>query len=168
MHERLERGFTIVELMIAVAIVAVLAVVVIPSFMKESTRGKAKSEVSPMFAELGTREEQYKLENNAYLATAACPASANAQGTDVVTTPCSSWTTLRVQPSSGKLTCSYVIRTGAAGVAPNADTEWPVWLTDPTVAVTPAVSWYFIKATCPSNEYFTASWDTKIRSQDGK
>jgi len=152
--------------MVVVAIIAVLAAVVIPSFMKESKRGKDKSEVSPMFAELGTRQEQYKVEAGAYLPTPAFPSAANAQGTDV-TTLSAEWTTLRVMPSSNKLMCSYTISTGAGGTAPNTHTNWPTWITDTTVAVTPAVSWYFMKAACPSNEYFTASWDGKIRSQDG-
>ena len=40
---RSQRGFTILELMIVVAIVAILASVVIPSWAKESRSGKAKS-----------------------------------------------------------------------------------------------------------------------------
>src|SRR5690349_7886148 len=88
-----QRGFTILELMIAVAIIAVLAAVVIPSFTKETKRGKSKSEVSPMFAELVTREEQYKTEQGSYWpttagATAACPPSASSTGTDMTTAAC--------------------------------------------------------------------------------
>jgi prepilin-type N-terminal cleavage/methylation domain-containing protein len=162
-----ERGFTIVELMIVVAVIAVLAIVVIPSFMKESARGKAKSEVHPTFAELGTRLDQYKSENPAgtYISAAACPATVNTQGTDVVTTPCADWATLRVQPPQSKLTCSYVVRAGTKDEDPLADSEKPSWVTD---LVAPATGWYFIHATCPETEYFTASWDTKIRSKDGK
>ncbi len=166
-HKDAQRGFTVVELMIVVAIIAVLAAVVIPSFIKEGRRASYKSEVNPTFAELGTRQEQYKIEVGAYMAAPAFPASANSDGTDV-TTPSTEWTTLRVQPPEGKLKCSYVIAKGDAGVAPSADASWPAWLTsDTTVNITPATSWYFIKATCPANQYFTASWDVRIRSQDG-
>ncbi|NVB79597.1 MAG: prepilin-type N-terminal cleavage/methylation domain-containing protein, partial [Kofleriaceae bacterium] len=50
-----EQGFTIVELMVVVAIIAVLAAIVVPTFTKESKKSKAKSEVGAMFAELGVR-----------------------------------------------------------------------------------------------------------------
>ena len=155
--------------MVVVAIIAVLAAVVIPSFMKETTRAGAKSEVHPMFAELGTREEQYKTENNAYRPAAACPPGANSQGTDMTSASCATgtdWTALRVQSPESKLKCSYTVATGDAGVVPNTDGAWPAWITE--TPPTPAQGWYFIKAVCPSNEYFTASWDSKIRSQDGK
>jgi prepilin-type N-terminal cleavage/methylation domain-containing protein len=168
-HRETQRGFTIIELMIVVAIIAVLAAVVIPSFMKESRRAGAKSEVHPMFAELGTREDQYKTENNAYLAAAACPPSANSQGTDMTAAACATgtdWTALRIQSPESKLKCSYTVSVGAAGVVPNTDALWPTWIT--ATPPTPATGWYFIVATCPSNGYFTASWDSKIRSQDGK
>jgi len=153
--------------MVVVAIIAVLAAVVVPSFIKEGNRGKYKAaEVMPMFAELGTREDAHKVEAGSYLAAPAFPTAANSSGTDV-TTMSTEWITMRVLPSSGKLMCSYIVGVGAGGVAPTANAAWPAWLTDATVAITPGVGWYFIKATCPSNEYFTASWDSKIRSEDG-
>jgi prepilin-type N-terminal cleavage/methylation domain-containing protein len=55
-HERVaQRGFTIIELMIVVAIIAVLAIVVIPSFIKESKRTKSQSEVQPMISTRSNR-----------------------------------------------------------------------------------------------------------------
>jgi type IV pilus assembly protein PilE len=173
-HDRAtQRGFTIIELMIVVAIIAVLAIVVVPSFMKESKRGKSKSEVHPMVSEISTREEQYKLERNEYLPMAACPPSASASGTEMagltcVTTPTTTdtWATLRLQSPQAKLTCSYLVGTDLAGVDPTAHGDWPSWATNS--AGIPAVSWYFIRANCPDTQYLWASWDTKIKSQDGK
>lgn len=155
--------------MIVVAIIAVLAVVVIPQFVKESTRAGAKSEVHPMFAELGSREEQYKTENNSYIAAAACPATASSSGTDMTTATCATgtdWTALRVQSPQSTLKCSYAVHVGSGGTNPSTHGSWPTWVTAPTTA--PATGWYFILATCPTNEYFTASWDGKLQSQDGK
>ena len=165
-----ERGFTIVELMIVVAVIAVLAIVVVPSFIKESNRGKAKSEVHPMFAELGTRLDQFKSESNAgtYMSAAACPATASKQGTDVMTSPCADWTDLRVQPPQSKLTCSYVVRHGLPTDDALADSELPAWAKTNPQLFAPATGWYFIHATCPETEYFKASWEDKIRSKDGK
>ncbi|HEY5924914.1 MAG TPA: prepilin-type N-terminal cleavage/methylation domain-containing protein [Kofleriaceae bacterium] len=164
-HRDTQRGFTILELMVVVAIIAVLALIVIPSFIKETKRAGYKSEVHPMFAELGTREDQYKVEKGVYLAAAACPPTANAQGTDMTSAAClSNWTDLRVQPAESKLKCSYVVTAGVPGDDPVAVA--PTWVQSQITA--PAVGWFFIVATCPDNEYFTASWDSKIRSEDGK
>lgn len=169
-----ERGFTIVELMIVVAIIAILAVVVVPLFTGESKRVKAKSEVGPMFAELATREDSYKLENAGYLTTTACPTSASTSGTDVnaaCLTSGSDWTTLRVHPSETMLSCSYTITSGLSTVDPIALLpSWAASLTGTQAVTAPniATSWFFIEAVCPYNKYLTASWDTKIRSEDGK
>lgn len=162
-----ERGFTLIELMVVVAILGVIAVIVIPNFMQDSTRGKAKSEISAVFAELSNREDQFKLESStaAYMSAAACPAAATTAGTNVVTTPCTDWTTLLVEPPQSTLSCSYVVRSGPRANSPLSDSSYPTWLTGVTA---PATSWYFIVATCPANSYFVASWDTKIRSKDGK
>jgi len=156
--------------MIVVAIIAVLAIVVVPSFIKESKRGKSKSEVHPMMTELSTREEQYKLESNAYLPSPACPPSSVASGTVMAGLACATtagqpWVLMRVQASQSKLTCAYTVGTGAAGASPATDGAWPTWATAPASA--PAVSWYFILATCPDTEYLWSSWDTKLKSQDG-
>jgi prepilin-type N-terminal cleavage/methylation domain-containing protein len=168
-HQRdAQRGFTIIELMIVVAIIAVLAIVVIPSFLKESKRAKSKSEVHPMFTELSTREEQYKNESNAYLDAPACPPSSGNPGTDMRSEACANtagqpWALLRVQSPQSFLTCSYVVTKGAGGALPS--TNWPAWATAPTSA--PATSWYFMVATCPDTEYLWSSWDTKLKSKDG-
>ena len=169
-HEEAQRGFTIIELMIVVAIIAILAIVVIPSFIKEAKRASYQSEVHPMFAELGTREDQYKSERGAYLAAPACPAAANARGTDMTTATCATgteWTALRIQSPEQKLKCSYVVVKDAAGVNPSTNAAWPSWLATTLAPANPANGWFFVVATCPANEYFTASWDSKIRSQDG-
>jgi prepilin-type N-terminal cleavage/methylation domain-containing protein len=165
-----QRGFTIIELMIVVAIIAVLAIVVIPSFIKETKRSKSRSEVDPMVAELSTREDQYKLEQNAYLEAPACPPSSSSSGTTMTGEACATtagqpWVLLRMQSSQSKLTCSYVVGTGAGGTAPTSHASWPsTWATTPP---TPATSWYFILATCPDTEYLWKSWDMKTVAKDG-
>ena len=156
--------------MIVVAIIAVLAVIVVPSFMKESKRSKSKSEVHPMVTELSTREDAYKLEQGAYIDAPACPSSSVASGTVMASAACATtagqpWVLMRVQTPQSKLTCSYVVGTGAGGTTPTAHASWPTWATGPTAM--PAASWYFIHATCPDTEYIWGTWDSGLKAKDG-
>src|SRR5215218_8490498 len=116
--------------MIVVAIIAVLAIVVVPSFIKESKRAKSRSEVDPVIAEISSREEQYKLEQNTYLDAPACPPSSVKTGTDMSAESCAitagePWVLMRVQAPQSKLTCSYVVGKGLGGVNPSAHSAWP-------------------------------------------
>ena len=63
-----KRGFTLIELMIVVAVIAILAAVVIPQFMGSSRKVKAESEVNPLFTEISFRQEQWRGENGSYRA----------------------------------------------------------------------------------------------------
>src|SRR5688500_9910889 len=115
--------------MMVVAVIGVLAIVVIPSFLKEAKRATYKTEATPMFTELANREDQYKMENGAYLDAPACPSRASTTGTDSITaclgagTP---WTLLRVQPGEKTLRCSYTVTTGVAADDPIA--LLPTWV----------------------------------------
>ncbi len=63
-------GFTLVELMVVVAIIAILAAVAIPAFQHqamESRRADAKSAL----LDLATREERYYANNNVYTSAAS-------------------------------------------------------------------------------------------------
>src|SRR2546426_467597 len=96
---REQQGFTLMELMITVAIIGVLVKIAIPAFTGESRKAKAKSEVGAIFAELAIREEQYKLENGVYLVAPTCPAtpSASGQSPAACTAAGMPWNVLRVR-----------------------------------------------------------------------
>ncbi len=173
---RVDSGFTVVELMIVVAIIAILAAVALPSFFGESKKAKARSEVSAMFGEFGVREEQYKLENGAYLAAAACPATPAQLGQDA--SPCIAagqpWANLKVQidyslgNSSGNqqnfLGCSYTIVTGT-GTGTNSPNGFTF--------TSPPGAWFYILATCDTDgsstlnsTYFTSSTMSAVQAKN--
>ena len=163
MGERNQRGFTLLELMVVVAILGVLAAIVVPAWAKDSRKGRAKAEVAAMFAELRYKEESYRIDNPAYLGAVTCPTTPSAVAQDV--SACFgtglAWTTLRIQPPTTKLYCTYKIVVGNANDAPVVPTGF--------VMATPAVGWYYILATCnmdgkPGNStYFTSSVDPTIQ-----
>ena len=103
-----ERGFTLIELMIVVAIIAILAAVVIPNFMRETTKSKRKAEVTAMFAEIGVKQEQFKTENANYMGLTS--------GTKYVgTTACGSWKSSTAAP------CGSTPSTWSCGCFSTAD-----------------------------------------------
>lgn len=156
-----QQGFTLIELMVVVAIIAILAAVVIPYFFKEGRKVKADSEVNAMFAEIMTREEQYKVDNGSYKAIAECPTVTSPTGVAASTcTSTADWIATRINPPETKLRCKYQTWAGSTSTT----------MTQGGFSYTsPAASWYFILATCDmdgkstTNATFSASSnDTKI------
>jgi type IV pilus assembly protein PilE len=65
-----DRGFTLIELMITVAIVAIIAAVALPSYTDYVTRSKI-TEAQGNLADLRVKMEQYYMDNRRYSTTAA-------------------------------------------------------------------------------------------------
>lgn len=165
---RVQRGFTLIEVMVVVVIVAILAAVVIPSFMRESSKTKANTEVNAMFSEIAVKEEQHKIENNVYLLAAKCPAAPSTAGA-VFTTACvGAWATLRIAPPESRVRCSYEIDADLSSVPPVPPTGF-------TMAA-PATGWWFVVAECDMDgqggtnaTFFMSSVDTQIQKlNEGK
>ena len=68
-------GFSLVELMIVVAIMAILAAIAIPSFIRFQMRAKS-SESSNNLGAIRTCEVSWEAENDAYIACAGAPGAA--------------------------------------------------------------------------------------------
>ena len=163
-----KRGFTLIELMIVVAVIAILAAVVIPQFMGSSRKVKAESEVNPLFTEISFRQEQWRGENGSYRALVECPTVTTPTG--VASTTCTAsaeWALLRINAPINTLRCKYETWTGSTTGTTNPGGF--VW-------TSPAVNWYYTIATCNSDgvsgtdsTFFMASSDTKIQKlNEGK
>jgi Tfp pilus assembly protein PilE len=159
----------LLELMVVVAIVAVLAAIVIPNWAASARNKKYDPEITAMFTEIAQNEMQYKSENTTapgtYLAAAACPAAPNPNGIDFNATCVSGatpWVTLRVNATDSQIRCSYTIQAGAPGTLPVPPAPCPA-----VPAAGLVESWYMITATCDMDAaggtnatFCTTSWDT--------
>ena len=88
---RRSAGFTLIELMIAVAIVAVLLAVARPSY-REHVRKSSRAEAQAYMMAVETRQQQFLVDTRAYAATVAAvgvsvPANVNAAYTLDMPTP---------------------------------------------------------------------------------
>jgi prepilin-type N-terminal cleavage/methylation domain-containing protein len=169
MRNQNQAGFTLIELMIVVAVIAVLAVIVLPAWAKESQKAKADSEINAMTTEIATKLEQYKSEHSGtYLAAAQCPAATTPSGADWNTSCATTtgWTTLHVAAPESTMYCTYQVVVGAAGSTPSPPSGFTM--------STPAGAWYYIVATCDmdnrstttSATFFRSSIDTKLQKQN--
>jgi type II secretory pathway pseudopilin PulG len=152
--------------MIVVALIGILAAVVVPSWIRESRKTKGDSEINAMFAEIATKEEQYKIDNGVYLVAPSCPSTSTASGIDfnaTCVTTGSAWASLRVNAPESKIRCTYVVNAGASGTTITPPTGF-------TIANQPAGAWYYMLGTCDldgvattNSTYFQTSTDTVIQ-----
>lgn len=141
-----QAGFTLLEVMITVAIVAVLAAIALPSFTSQTRKSKGDTEVGAFFAELRVREEQYQVENGKFLSTGTSesntfPVTPSATPQTLGTLP-ATWQSLRVRTPESSARCGYVVIAGTK-------TDPAGSMASTTFSYTPpAKNWYYVLAHC--------------------
>ncbi|MBC7974357.1 MAG: type II secretion system protein [Myxococcales bacterium] len=168
-----ESGFTLIELMVAVAVIAILAVIALPSFFSESRKTKASSEVQPMFNDLRVRLEQFLQENGKYPPTIGegtmHPSSSPSSTRQALNPLPVAWQDLKIRISGAdEVFCGYTWVTGLANDPSNVGTQAGLF-----AFVTPAIDWYYLLAKCDMDGdsskfsyYFTSSADPTISKLD--
>jgi type IV pilus assembly protein PilE len=146
-----EAGFTLIELMVAVAVVSILAVIALPSFFGEIRKAKAMAEVQPMFNDLRVRLEQYLQEQGAYPATIGedtlYPGAPSTTLVPLVGPGGSlpkAWQDLKIRFSGpDQVRCGYTWATGLANQDANIGT-----IAKSFGFPAPDTNWYYLLAKC--------------------
>lgn len=174
---RREAGFTLVELLVTIAVISILAAIAIPSFFGETRKARANAEVRPMFNDLRIRMEQYLQERGVYpdtLSEGGLYPTANPDGTLRALQPLpATWQAINVKISGpDTVRCGYTwvsSRSNNGTVGPTVGNAGAKALAAPFTFVPPANDWYYLLAKCrmdPSHTgyswYFTSSLDSRI------
>lgn len=108
MYHSSSKAFTLIELLIVVAIIAILAAIAVPNFLEAQVRAKVSAAKADMRT-LATALEAYRIDNNKYVPTPTKLRIAGSPGTDLLeerwaylTTPISYVTTTYADPFGDK------------------------------------------------------------------
>lgn len=134
MHRSRISGFTLIELMIAAAVIAILAAIAIPSYLEQSRKGR-RAEAVRAVGEYQLAMERWRSENPSY--TSTC--SGGCSGTYPAAPTADNYTmSVNATAASGTTPSGYTVSAAPAGKQANdrcgtlsaSNTAQPTWSGD--------------------------------------
>ena len=126
------RGFTLIELMIAVAVVAILAMIAIPTYTAQMVKGR-RSSAEAVLLDIAQRQQQYFLDSRAY-----APDVATLLGTNTTPANVRAYYTVTTAPGAGLPPTFTATATPLPGTAQAGDV---ILIIDQAGAKTPTGMW---------------------------
>ncbi|HEU0029650.1 MAG TPA: type II secretion system protein [Kofleriaceae bacterium] len=157
-----QAGFTLIEIMVVLALVAVIASLALPALGGSSKTKRMQSEVNAFVGELRLRQEAFMAEQGRYLSTGASetdmfPAAIDGTPQDISSPP-ATWTQLEVKMPMSQAACSYVVISGNSAMG----SAGPMAVGSFSYVKPSTRSWYYVLARCTDGKtdtYFFASND---------
>jgi prepilin-type N-terminal cleavage/methylation domain-containing protein len=156
-------GFTLIEMMFAVAVLGILATIIVVAFSKNVKKVRTDGEVNAVFAQIAMREENYRSLNGAYVTAGSeasfYPTSLNGTKGVVLGALPAAWSSLRME-FPGRLYCQYAVISGDAGVQPAGNQGKLLF------ATASSQDWFYMIAQCDmdndssTNEYWARRGDS--------
>jgi type IV pilus assembly protein PilE len=168
---RRSAGFTLLELMIAVAVLGILAGILVLSFAKPTRKAKTRSEANAMFAELHRAQTQNHTENGRYFSTGddaadIYPSAGSLSSKSQPVVAPDTWDEFKITNYPNNLYCGYVAISGTSSTAiPAIAVEFGMEQPDRT--------WYVLYAECNIDDksdvntrYFSSSVDATLQVEN--
>jgi prepilin-type N-terminal cleavage/methylation domain-containing protein len=161
-----QAGFTLIEMMIVVAIMGVLAGIAVYAYRKVTSTTEIDSEVHAIFAEFRVRQEEYHAETGTYRSTGVSDANlfpglprkpgdapvdiapVLAAATGGPGMDADAWVDLRMRPRMSTLRCGYVAIAGAPNVPVPGFGGGVLQM---NVPAPPETNWYYLVARCDAD-----------------
>lgn len=159
-----ERGFTLIEVTVVVALIGVLAAVALPTWASSTRKSKRETEVRSFMAELKLREDAHMSEKAGYLSTGTSetdtfPTTPSHTSEPLGALP-DSWVQLHMRPP-GEAACTYVVITGTPAASTGTIATSLFAYVKPTDR-----DWYYVLARCYDDDddthFFSSSSDGAI------
>ncbi len=114
LSDRAQRGFTLVELMIVVAIIGILASIAVPNFNNAVLKAR-RSEAKVCLDGIHTAEEAYNAAFDAYIETDSNPGTALGKQQRDWDWSVAGWEELGYEPA-GAVRCNYMVFVSSTGL----------------------------------------------------